>query len=623
MFELCKYLDSKRLSNNHIDSSKLIRIYRMGNDDKVKVNLKQSELITYTELKDRCTKITWEKLDLILEEFNNNWNRRSEHQTQLEILLKKGLYKDADDYYIKHTGCLKYLTQYINLKTRFFSKCSFYSYIKDLDFIQAEKLFNKYCNDDMHNLYLKKIDEAVVNIQMTLSDSLDNNDFVKAKDFFDFYITYMECDSFSSYLESRRKQQLESISVSIAKDFATQHEYENIENYFQSRYPKIPYEYLKSKIIETQKNLIVDSIVKMAFNEFNSSISKFIDNLTVADKTEIFINSIMKILASPKNEMTVYNAYKVLVIYFKNYIPNLTDLAHLFIESLESTGLPTNKSQNAYKGIVVQFLSMSFEKENYDDAATAYNINNDILSRTEFDAIRSSEIKKKITIYKAKLPDTITQIRNLYKKNKDVLNPAVIIESENLFTLKLKEREVHSNIDNLINKLQMLSTAYVGIKEQNQIKKDLLNKLKGIYRSDQLHFNASYIDKVNTVKQSFDPSNHKSLFPNVKLERPNKIEDAVFFHKNKYYIASFLSHESSYSGYECYKIKPYKSAPEIVNSEEVIIIGTLIRDKSYHSHCYNCKQPIDGGIQLKCPKCNWYICSNCEACGCGYSYSSY
>ena len=36
------------------------------------------------------------------------------------------------------------------------------------------------------------------------------------------------------------------------------------------------------------------------------------------------------------------------------------------------------------------------------------------------------------------------------------------------------------------------------------------------------------------------------------------------------------------------------------------------------NHCYGCKRPVDNAYDVECASCNWIICSNCGACGCGY-----
>ena len=37
------------------------------------------------------------------------------------------------------------------------------------------------------------------------------------------------------------------------------------------------------------------------------------------------------------------------------------------------------------------------------------------------------------------------------------------------------------------------------------------------------------------------------------------------------------------------------------------------------SHCYNCKSSLNSNQQFQCNACGWMICSNCAACGCGYT----
>jgi hypothetical protein len=38
----------------------------------------------------------------------------------------------------------------------------------------------------------------------------------------------------------------------------------------------------------------------------------------------------------------------------------------------------------------------------------------------------------------------------------------------------------------------------------------------------------------------------------------------------------------------------------------------------YETVCWGCGGRISSGINARCRDCGWYICSNCDACGCGY-----
>jgi hypothetical protein len=38
----------------------------------------------------------------------------------------------------------------------------------------------------------------------------------------------------------------------------------------------------------------------------------------------------------------------------------------------------------------------------------------------------------------------------------------------------------------------------------------------------------------------------------------------------------------------------------------------------YENHCFNCKDDVNSHSDSKCSKCDWYICSHCGECGCGY-----
>lgn len=46
--------------------------------------------------------------------------------------------------------------------------------------------------------------------------------------------------------------------------------------------------------------------------------------------------------------------------------------------------------------------------------------------------------------------------------------------------------------------------------------------------------------------------------------------------------------------------------------------GSVARNRQ--THCYNCKETLNGSIDLQCAACSWMLCE-CGACGCGYSRS--
>jgi len=48
-----------------------------------------------------------------------------------------------------------------------------------------------------------------------------------------------------------------------------------------------------------------------------------------------------------------------------------------------------------------------------------------------------------------------------------------------------------------------------------------------------------------------------------------------------------------------------------------LIKTTSILDYRYINHCWNCRATITDGME-RCPKCNWFVCPECGACGCGY-----
>lgn len=39
----------------------------------------------------------------------------------------------------------------------------------------------------------------------------------------------------------------------------------------------------------------------------------------------------------------------------------------------------------------------------------------------------------------------------------------------------------------------------------------------------------------------------------------------------------------------------------------------------YSSICWSCRNNICSDLDKSCPKCGWYICNKCNACGCEYN----
>ena len=58
----------------------------------------------------------------------------------------------------------------------------------------------------------------------------------------------------------------------------------------------------------------------------------------------------------------------------------------------------------------------------------------------------------------------------------------------------------------------------------------------------------------------------------------------------------------------------YKSrlAKELLNNSK-------IETPTRVTHCYRCKEPLAGNVDAPCSICSWMVCSNCQACRCGYA----
>jgi len=143
MIELCVYLDSLRNSNNYIDSNQLIKIITIGTRGLNK--LSNNDRAIYCKLNSFGLSSDSNYLINILNSFNRNWDERMSHQSSIEKYLDIGNISEADRYYFTNIGCLKYSTQYFNMKVRFFNQSKYYSMLKDGDFQLA---YNSLVNEN-------------------------------------------------------------------------------------------------------------------------------------------------------------------------------------------------------------------------------------------------------------------------------------------------------------------------------------------------------------------------------------------------------------------------------------------------------------------------------------------
>lgn len=666
MFELCKYLDTIRhCSNNTIDSKRLIRVVRIGNDDNHKIELTGADLEYYLNLKNSSTELQWNNIELILEAFNDNWLNRQNIQNQLEEYFKKGSFKLADEYFLQHIGGLKYLTQFQSFKKRFVSKCDFILALENSEIENADILFDKHSNSDLVDMFEEKRSEAIKKILSQIDKLIYDKMWDDAEKLFDKNIKYIEYDYFDEYLEkysflleplinntndkvtnNLTNRSFEEIFTrdypGIHFDYVKKSSYflepiinktidkiihhlddQNFEEIFTRDYPSIPFDYVKEKYISLIHEKFSREMIDLNIETSRAILNTFYNYFTTLDYLEIFENNFSSSLPLLFDESKLLDCLKsYIIILTPSKIPYndlLSSANNIIIKKYPESkyNLPIS-----YKKLLKLYLINLFNRNQFDDANLIHHYNKEYLSLVEYNNVKRITITSQINSFLNTLPESYNHILRLYQANTNLLSESLWDKVQKQYTEAITKVEVTSRIQINIDKLRKLSKVFIGIHEQYDIKNDLLNKLRYQYKNHAGFFNDLIIEDIKQVQLTFDPDNYKNLHPNIKLEPSNCIEDAVFFHKTEFYIASYVR-EDFHSTILHYVIRPYKGHETCVPASNLIKVGTLIRDSSYHSHCYNCKEAIDGRIQMKCPKCSWYICSNCGACGCGYNDYDY
>jgi hypothetical protein len=101
-----------------------------------------------------------------------------------------------------------------------------------------------------------------------------------------------------------------------------------------------------------------------------------------------------------------------------------------------------------------------------------------------------------------------------------------------------------------------------------------------------------------------------SLFKEIALKEWNNIQI------NRQY--GFLDEFTPLEREEALKVRCKNNHIDRLNSLGVNYGGIRDAKSNYRkTHCYNCKQYLDGLRYFECLNCGWIIC-NCGACGCGY-----
>ena len=132
--------------------------------------------------------------------------------------------------------------------------------------------------------------------------------------------------------------------------------------------------------------------------------------------------------------------------------------------------------------------------------------------------------------------------------------------------------------------------------------------------SDGVVFNETKERWNNPNIYSFEPNYLLTLAPKEQLLSTQELEK--YKHRIDEYKANLLIYKNTKETERFAKIRQhYFTGLGIADPGHVMRTGKGLRV----SHCYKCKSALNSKDQLECNSCNWMICSNCGACGCGYN----
>jgi len=85
-------------------------------------------------------------------------------------------------------------------------------------------------------------------------------------------------------------------------------------------------------------------------------------------------------------------------------------------------------------------------------------------------------------------------------------------------------------------------------------------------------------------------------------------------------ISSAISEEDALEAVQAYLTFLHR-AHNAFNTEKRPLLTLSRSATERETHCYSCKKYLASAIHFSCGSCQWIVCPNCGACGCGYSKS--
>jgi len=174
----------------------------------------------------------------------------------------------------------------------------------------------------------------------------------------------------------------------------------------------------------------------------------------------------------------------------------------------------------------------------------------------------------------------------------------------------------------VVAEMAKLAQRYQGFKVQREIYARLRKTLSDLLVAPDSRIPEPEKVKAQTLMKEIEGFNHKKT-PEILHTKTAELSDGmVAFHKGKYYVG-MIDGTTKIKGLfedpddkEEFRVWIHEGNIEIASGKNLLVIGS-----GYKNHCYRCKSFVGYGGQ-RCPRCGWYLCKECSACGCGYNQAT-
>ena len=157
-----------------------------------------------------------------------------------------------------------------------------------------------------------------------------------------------------------------------------------------------------------------------------------------------------------------------------------------------------------YKSIVIKVIEIAFSKENYFDVKYTYHFNEDLIAQEQYKKLIMDHFVKKVNYHETNMNTSIDDILNFYTEFSEYIDESHI----ELIKAKVENQKMDfiksERISNYIEKLKLLSSNYVGVKNQILEYVRLAQTLKDEYKSNSKLFSDSQINKIKAYKKHID-----------------------------------------------------------------------------------------------------------------------